>query len=98
MGEQPGSSSIQNDAKSADKDVWSREDKVERTFLNDSPGGQKQLDMTKSVWVPLKQKSVAPTFFVFLSQSVISSSVVPFRTSLEHSKSIVLSFLTCPPQ
>ena len=49
MGEQPGSSSIQNDAKSADKDVWSRGDKVERTFLNDSPGGQKQLDMTKSV-------------------------------------------------
>ena len=97
MGEQPGSSSIQNDAKSADKDVWSRGDS-ERTFLNDSPGGQKQLDMTKSVWVPLKQKSVAPTFFVFLSQSVISSSVVPFRTSLEHSKSIVLSCLTCPPQ
>ena len=48
MGEQAGSFSIRNDAKSGDKDVWSRGDS-ERTFLNDSPGGQKQLDMTKSV-------------------------------------------------
>jgi len=48
MGEQAGSFSIRNDAKSGDKDVWSRGDS-ERTFLNDSPGGQKQLDMTSSV-------------------------------------------------